>query len=307
MPEPDGRPGPGTRPRSRLRGGDQPRRAAEVLADRIAATLTGHEPGWRLPLPSALARRHSVGIAEVNAAVDELVSRQLVRRAASGQLYRASPVEYLIPLEGTARLGTRVDPMSGTLTCLNYGVSWRPPPEDAACALKIPAGEPVCVLQLAWALNGMPAAVTTTYLTRHLAHPRVPADWLAAAAGRGVLPLVLPGAGYLGNPGTRPDCMPYSAAVQMQLPPPSVARRLRLPTGQLAVLVTVMFGYGSGQWPAAMTAAVLRPDMFRIVVDTAPPGDQPSQPRAARPSRHTSKKSTAKTAVIRPPMSEDRP
>ncbi len=306
MAEPDGRPGPGIRPRSRLGAGDPPRRPADVLADRIAATLVSHEPGWRLPLPSALARRYGVSMTEVSAAVDELVSRQLVRRAATGQLYRASPVEYLIPLEGTARLGTRVDPMSGTLTCRNYGVSWRPPPEDAACALKIPSDEPVCVLQLAWALNGMPAAVSTTYLSRHLAHPRVPADWLAAAAGRGVLPLVVPDAGYLGNPGTRPDCMPYSAAVQMQLPPPSVARRLRLTAGQLAVLVTVMFGSGSGQWPAAMTAAVLRPDMFRIVVETAS-GDQPSQPRAARPSRHARKKSTAKTAVMRPPMSEDRP
>src|SRR5260370_9765224 len=31
---------------------------AGVLADRLAATLVHHEPGWRLPTPSALAPRY---------------------------------------------------------------------------------------------------------------------------------------------------------------------------------------------------------------------------------------------------------
>jgi hypothetical protein len=188
----------------------QQRQAADVLADRIAATLVNHEPGWRMPRPSALARRHNVSVGEVRAAVDQLVARQVVRRSADGQLYRSSPAEYLIPLEGTARLGTRVDPMSGNLTCLSYNVSWRPAPDDAASALRIGPGDP--------------------------------------------------------------DCLPHIAAVQMQPPPKSVARKLRLTAGQMAVLVTVLFGQGARQRPAALTAAVLRPDMFRIAMEAAPPG-----------------------------------
>jgi len=250
------------------------RLAADLLADRIAATLVSHEPGWRMPRASALARRHNVSIGEVRAAVDQLVSRQLVRRSADGQLYRASPAEYLIPLDGTARLGTRVDPMGGNLSCLSYTVSWRPAPDDAARALCIAPGDPVGVLQLAWGLNDKPAAVSTTYLTSNLAHPRTPADWLSAAAERGVLPLAPPGAALQEYQESRqlPDCLAQAATIQMQLPPSSVARRLRLAAGQLAVLVSVVFGRGRGHRPAALTITVLRPDMFRVIVETVPSG-----------------------------------
>lgn len=48
-----------------------------------------------------------------------------------------------------------------------------------------------------------------------------------------------------------------------------MARRLRLAVGQMAVLVAVLFGESAGYGPAALTAAVLRPDMFRITVETA--------------------------------------
>lgn len=249
-----------------------PRHAVDVLADRIAATLVSHEPGWRLPRPSALARRHNVSIGEVYAAVDQLVARQVVRRSPDGQLYRSSPAEYVIPLEGAARFGTRVDPMSGSLSCLSYNVSWRRVPDDAACALRIKPGEPVCVLQLAWAMNDLPAAVSTTYLAGRLAHPGTPAEWLATAAERGVLPLGPSGAKHGHSDGPHPDCLPQAAAIEMQLPPTAVARKLRLAAGQMAVLVTVLFGQEAARWPAALTAAVLRPDMFRIVMETAPSG-----------------------------------
>ena len=264
----------GARPRSRSahRSGapGPPRHAADLLAERIAATLVSHEPGWRLPRPSELARRHSVSIGEVHAAIDQLVIRQVVRRSPDGQLYRTSPAEYVIPLEGTARFGTRVDPMSGNLRCLSYNVSWRRAPEDAACALRIKPGEPVCLLQVAWAMNDLPAAVSTTYLAGRLANPGTPAEWLATAAERGVLPLSPSGEEHGESGGPHPDCLPQAAAVEMQLPPTSVARKLRLAAGQMAVLVTVLFGQGAARWPAALTAAVLRPDMFRIVMETPP-------------------------------------
>jgi len=65
--------------------GDQPD-VAGVLADRLAATLVHHEPGWRLPRPSALARRYNVRPAQVEQAVRELAARHLIRQLPDGQL-----------------------------------------------------------------------------------------------------------------------------------------------------------------------------------------------------------------------------
>jgi hypothetical protein len=274
---------PGTRSRLAPGAEDSPREAAGLLADRIAATLVHHEPGWRLPQPSALARRYNVNVGEMHAAVDLLVSRQLVRRSADGRLYRSSPAEYLIHLEGATRLGTRVNPKGGRLTCLSYGMSWQPAPDDAAAALGITPGEPVCALRLTWALNDMPAAVLTTYLTGQLAHPAVPVDWLTAAGEGGVLPLSPPAAPYREITGSRGDCMPHAATLQMEPSPPSLARTLRLLPGQLTVLVTVVFGGGSGQYPAALTVAALRPDMFRIVLETAQPAAAEGRPQRGWP------------------------
>jgi hypothetical protein len=42
--------------------------SASVLAERMAAALLHHEPGWRLPRHSALARRYNVTTAEIAAA-----------------------------------------------------------------------------------------------------------------------------------------------------------------------------------------------------------------------------------------------
>ena len=80
------------------------RPAAQLLADRVAAALVRHEPGWRLPRRSALARRHGVSPAEMAAAIEELSARRLVRRLPDGQVYRASPADYLIRLEGLPEL-----------------------------------------------------------------------------------------------------------------------------------------------------------------------------------------------------------
>ena len=63
-----------------------PGSSATVLADRIAAALAHHEPGWRLPRQTALARRYNVSPAEVDAAISELSARHLIRRLPDGQL-----------------------------------------------------------------------------------------------------------------------------------------------------------------------------------------------------------------------------
>ena len=67
--------------------------------ERIAVALLEHEPGWRLPRRSALARRYGVTVAEINAAITQLASRGIVRELPDGQVYVSSPAEYLVTLD----------------------------------------------------------------------------------------------------------------------------------------------------------------------------------------------------------------
>ena len=101
-----------------------------VLTDRIAAWLLERGPGWRLPRRTDLARRYKVTAAEIDAAITDLADRGIVRAMADGQIYRASPAEYLITLDQMPFLGTRIDPMSTSLTC----ASRRPAGPAASCA-----------------------------------------------------------------------------------------------------------------------------------------------------------------------------
>ena len=61
---------------------------------------------------------------------------------------------------------------------------------------------------------------------------------------------------------------PRAVHVEMQPPPPSVARSLRLSAGQPAALVTVRFDDADEDRPVALSIAVFRPDLFRIVVES---------------------------------------
>ena len=122
------------------------------MAERIATILLDYEPGARLPRASELARRYSTSIDDVREVYGYLISRQMVRQSPDGRLYRASPPEYLIALDGIPGLGATVDPMGGSLTCMSYRVSRRPATEDAGEALRVTRGEPVGVLRITWAL-----------------------------------------------------------------------------------------------------------------------------------------------------------
>jgi hypothetical protein len=68
-----------------------------------------------------------------------------------------------------------------------------------------------------------------------------------------------------------PAGRPSSLHIEMQQPPPAVARSLRLSVGQPAAIVTVRFDDPAGARPVALTVAVLRPDLFRVVVQTGDP------------------------------------
>ena len=250
----------------RARGSSRP--AVGVLADRIAASLVHHEPGWRLPRHTALARRYNVSTAEIDAAVDELSTRHLVRRLPDGQLYRVSPAEYLIPIEGVPGLGSYADPMGGQIDCRSRQASWRQVPEDIGWALRIPPADPVGVIRVQWTAGGEPAAFCTTYLLKEIAGPFINAQGGAGVGGLSLLPITAP---VLPDPDHGELVAvgePRAVHVELQPPPPSVARSLRLSAGQPAALVTVRFDDPEEDRPVALTIAVFRPDLFRIVVES---------------------------------------
>ncbi len=285
-------------------GGDQlrARPAAEVLADRLAVALVHHEPGWRLPRHTVLARRYNVSTAEIDAAISALVSRHLIRRLPDGQVHRVSPAEYLIPLEGVPGLHSRIDPMAGELTCRTRQTSWRRVPEDIGWALRLDPAEQVWVVHTVWAAADEPAAYVTTYLSAETAGtiagigaPGTDETGAPAAAGTASEPAGIPPGGEAGEaaeakspPGGDLAAVgamgtPAALHVEMQPPPPSIARSLRLSAGQPAAKVTVRFDDPATGRPAALTVAVLRPELFRIVVQTteAPlPGEGGSAPGA---------------------------
>ncbi len=255
----------------------RPATAAAVLADRLAAALVHHEPGWRLPRLTALARRYSVSSSEIDAAIDELAMRHLVRRLPDGQVYRASPAEYWVPLEGAFGLASRVDPMGGQLACSSWHATLRRPPEDIGRSLGLPPGESVVAIRCIWTVGGEPAALAASFLPEGTA-ARLGVD-LAAKPGDGatvpdgharngpISPLSFP---VPWRPVDAESLRPGAVQIEMGLPPPSAARTLRLGAGGLVATVTVSFADPGTGSPAALTMAMLRPELFRIVVEAAP-------------------------------------
>jgi DNA-binding GntR family transcriptional regulator len=229
-----------------------------------------------------------VSTAEIDAAISALVGRHLVRRLPDGQVHRVSPAEYLIPLEGIPGLHSRIDPMAGELSCRTRQTSWRRVPEDIGWALRIdPAGQ-VWVVHTVWAAGDEPAAYVTTYLPSDAAGaipgvdpPGADGAGVPAATGTAGEPAGIPPGGEAGEvAGARSPAgsdlaglgamgQPAALHMEMQPPPPAIARSLRLSAGQPAVKVTVRFDDPATGRPAALTVAVLRPELFRIVVQTS--------------------------------------
>jgi DNA-binding GntR family transcriptional regulator len=217
-----------------------------------------------------------VSVAEIDAAVEELVSRHLVRRLADGQLYRASPAEYVLGLEGVPGLESYVDAMGGEFSCRSRQVTWRLPPEDIVWALRLEPDQQVCVVRFLWTAGGEPAALCTSYVPGDIASRP---DASTPAGLPAVLDLLQltgvvdePGTGARDRDGQPPVAgSPTALHIELQAPPPSVARSLRLTAGQPAVMVTVRFDELDTGRPVALTIAVLRPDMFRVVVQSPQP------------------------------------
>jgi DNA-binding GntR family transcriptional regulator len=228
-----------------------PAGAAGVLADRMAAALVHREPGWRLPRRSALARRYNVSLTEIDAAITDLARRSLVRRLPDGQLYRASPADYWIPVEGAGGLGTRLDPMGTTIVCQSRHVSRREAPQDVAWALGLPAGAPIRVVRSVWSGAGDPVAVSTAYLHEAEAEADSEAD---------------PDPSSLDS--VLSDLPAAAVSVELGPPQPAVARSLRLSPGQPVITVTIRFDDSDTGRPAGLTVVMLKPELFRVAIDT---------------------------------------
>ncbi|HUZ23357.1 MAG TPA: hypothetical protein VMV07_06280 [Streptosporangiaceae bacterium] len=247
-------------------GRDGPERARPgtgVLADRLAAMLVHHEPGWRLPRNTALARRYNVSAAELAAAIDQLTARHLLRRLPDGQVYRASPAEYLVTLDGLPGLGSHVDPMGASIACAARYSTRRRIPEEIGQVLGLAPGDKAITIRCLWTADRDHAALSTIYLPDRPGAGTDPAP-LAPLSLDAVLnsgPAVGPSAGL--GAGSRLAAL----CVEVQLPTPSVARTLRLAPGEPAIAVTVSFTGPDSGLPVAVTAAVFRPDLFRIVVE----------------------------------------
>ncbi len=236
-----------------------PVRATEVLADRIAAALVHREPGWRLPRRSALARRYDVSLTEIDAAISDLSRRSLVRRLPDGQLYRASPADYWIPVEGAAGFGTRLDPMGTAITCQTRHVSRREAPQDVAWALGLPIGAPIRVVRCVWVAAGEPAAVSTAYL--HDPSPGGDAESDPAADQKADQE-------FPSFDTMLTDAPAAAVSVEMSPPQPAVARSLRLAPGQPVTTVTVRFDDSSSRSPVGLTVVMLKPELFRVAIET---------------------------------------
>jgi len=232
-----------------------PVRATGVLADRMAAALVHREPGWRLPRRSALARRYNVSLIEIDAALADLARRSLVRRLPDGQLYRASPADYWVPVEGASGLGTRLDPMGSTIVCQNRHVSRRAAPQDVAWALGLPSGAQVRVVRCVWSADGDPAAVSTAYLHDASAGQDADEDPRADTESSSF--------------GSVLTDMPAAAvSVEMSPPQPAVARSLRLSPGQPVITVTVRFAESAAGTASGLTVVMLKPELFRVEIET---------------------------------------
>ena len=199
----------------------------QILADRLASALVHHEPGWQLPRASTLARRYRVHISQIELAIEELIHRRIVRRLPNGQLFRASPAEYLLSLEGVRDLRSQLDPM-GREVIGHRQVQRRRCPEEVGQTLGIAADQPVTLVKVMWTANGNPAGLTATYLADHVADLAEFPGWDETPASA-MSPLMLPG--------TRADAAAESALrpsgllIEMQPPPAAAARSLHLAPG----------------------------------------------------------------------------
>jgi DNA-binding GntR family transcriptional regulator len=273
---------------------DRAGRVGNILADRLASVVIGREPGYSLPRRSVLARRFRVSLAEVDAAIDELVRRNLIRRFPTGGLRRAGPAEYVISMGRVPGLSSFIDPMDHRVANAGVRTSHGRAPGEIADALGLVRGAQVRVCRRLWTADDEAAATSVTYVPDEHADLIIDSSAAAQSARAGGQPSLAAGLNGSVMPG-KPGFAIAVGAVRIEVQPParSVARRLRLANGAPAVVVTARLdlvrrahgavgsghaahGSGSGKKPVALTVLALRPELFRVVFDTPGDGDAPA-------------------------------
>jgi DNA-binding GntR family transcriptional regulator len=241
-----------------------------VLTERLAVFILGHEPGWRLPQRTMLARRFQATAVEIDCAVRQLEDRHLLRQTPDGRIYRVSPAEYVISVEGLPGPGTHIDPMGATVSCTSRHVAWKRLPENVALMLGLQPTAAASTIRCLWSANGRRAALTTTYLPAkldlqeeadepHLASLEFALEHIPAVAAASVQ--------------NRASGLVAAAMhIEVQAPAKSVAGLLELRPGSPAITVAVCFRDPASRTPAALTVAVLRSDLFRVVIDSTATG-----------------------------------
>ncbi len=246
----------------------------------MAAGLTRREPGYPLPRRTALARRFQATPAAIDAAIDELVRRHLLRRLPTGEVHRAGPAEYLVSLDGLPGLSSFIDPMDHRVTCTAVRVSRLPAAAGVADALSLAAGTEVFVRRCLWTADGEPAATRVIYVKDRHAHLLTGLEAVSPTGRDGGSESL---AGALDTAGIAVRL--GAVRIEIQAPARSVARRLRLASGMPVVMITARLDAaspdrqpeaargasqrdGNEGEPVALTVLALRPDLFRIVLDS---------------------------------------
>jgi hypothetical protein len=65
------------------------------------------------------------------------------------------------------------------------------------------------------------------------------------------------------------DVPAAAVSLEMSPPQPSIARSLRLSPGQPVITVTVRFDDPATGEPAGLTMVMLKPELFRVAIDTS--------------------------------------
>ena len=91
----------------------------------------------------------------------------------------------------------------------------------------------------------------------------LPRAGLSALPPGGILFPWLPADGWTGQL--------HELQLETGLPPPSAARSLRVAAGAPVTMVTVSFSESTACCPQALTMAMLRPELFRVVLQTSVP------------------------------------
>jgi hypothetical protein len=106
-----------------------------------------------------------------------------------------------------------------------------------------------------WASAGDPAAVSVAYLAEPLGEEDTGTDQQDD-----------PEFSSFGS--VLHDLPAAAVSVEMCPPQPSVARSLRLSPGQPVITVTVRFDDAGTGEPAGLTVVMLKPELFRVAIDT---------------------------------------